>query len=161
MTHLWTRQELYSPSIVWGYLPTTFTIQIPWSHRYMLKEMLDAIPVDNWFVWANYIVYSWLLDCIDSMPNVLFLAYSRSVLPLPKNVSWKIWQYQHTVDSFQLWSFGVSVLCLGSTRPQEHTKNCFPSSNKENKIIPKLFKSLCSKSVGICQRSIFFYSKNL
>ena len=64
--------------------------QIPWSHRYMLKEMLYAIPVDNWFVWANYIVFSWLLDGIDSMSNVLFLAYSRSVLPLLKNVSWKI-----------------------------------------------------------------------
>lgn len=66
----------------------------------------------------------------------------------------KIRRHQRPAGSFQR-RRGVSVLRLGSARPQERTKNCFPSFSNGNKGAPTLCKSLCCRSAGVRQRSIF------
>ena len=66
----------------------------------------------------------------------------------------KIRRHQHPAGSFRH-RRGVSVLRLGSARPQERTKNCFPSFSNGNKGAPTLCKSLCCRPVGVRQRSIF------
>lgn len=143
MTHLWIRPQFYSsPSIAWRYLPTTFITHTPWNLKFMLEETLHVTVVNNLVNLGQLCRFLLAAGHAQIQAKGAFPAYGQLVLHLLSSVSWKIWQHQPTVDSFQLQSVVVSTRCLDSTRPQQHNRSYLSGIYERNKITLKILKSL-------------------